>query len=223
MSQQVLSSRNLHHRHGNNDDEINCFGYVVNQCNFYVEHFGIIMKKVICKSWSIKSKQSTRKKKKQKSTNLRNCETLSTIDVISLFQSNTHCQQQFTASTTLVNPLSISSKPQISRQLLESLITVIDSKMPLAQNYKDDVSLLESEAALTNVTMERVNTDFGIHQETNTKANRGNDRSSNVSTTTMVSTNSMNMLADDDLPDIVSTVSLLIIIDLFHSVYLCMN
>ena len=39
--------------------------------------------------------------------------------------------------------------------------------MPLAQNYKDDVSLLESETALTKTTMECIDT----RQETNLKTN----------------------------------------------------
>jgi hypothetical protein len=43
--------------------------------------------------------------------------------------------------------------------------------MPLAQNYKDDVSLLESETALSKVTMGSINTKFDAHQETNAKTN----------------------------------------------------
>lgn len=43
--------------------------------------------------------------------------------------------------------------------------------MPLAQNYKDDVSLLESEAAFTNVTMGHANVGLGTRQGTNSKPN----------------------------------------------------
>ena len=38
--------------------------------------------------------------------------------------------------------------------------------MPLAQNYKDDVSLLESEAAFTNTTMNSINTVLPTRQGT---------------------------------------------------------
>jgi hypothetical protein len=58
-------------------------------------------------------------------------------------------------------------KPQISRQLLESLVTVTDPTMPLAQNYKDDVSLLESEAALAKPTTSGIRTELITHQQTN--------------------------------------------------------
>jgi hypothetical protein len=137
--------------------------------------------------------------KKIKSPDLRSCETITTIDVISLFQSTNLCQQSFTVSSTH----SDTSKPQTSRKLLESLITLTDSKMPLAQNYKDDVSLLESETALSKVTMGSINTKFDAHQETNAKTNRGNNLDRNgVSIAT--STNDSNMLADDDLPEVVS-------------------
>ncbi|CAF1631594.1 unnamed protein product, partial [Adineta ricciae] len=140
-----------------------------------------------------------------KSSNPRSCETLSTIDVISLFQPNTLCQQSFTVSSTLVSPLPISSKPQAPRQLLKSLIPTVDNNMPLAQNYKDDVSLLESEAAFTNVTMGHANVGLGTRQGTNSKPNQANDRSSTVTMATTVSSND-NLLADDDLPEIVPTV-----------------
>jgi hypothetical protein len=41
--------------------------------------------------------------------------------------------------------------------------------MPLAQNYKDDVSLLESETALSKPTMQSNNTEFGSNQEINVR------------------------------------------------------
>jgi hypothetical protein len=43
--------------------------------------------------------------------------------------------------------------------------------MPLAQNYKDDVSLLESETALSKAIMNIIPTKFSACQETNTKTN----------------------------------------------------
>ncbi len=49
-------------------------------------------------------------------------------------------------------------------QLLENLVTVTDFKMPLAQNYIDDVSLVESEASLTKTTMDCINTESSIQQ-----------------------------------------------------------
>lgn len=61
------------------------------------------------------------------------------------------------------------SKPQISRQLLESLIIALDPTMPLAQNYKDDVSLLESEAAISKAKMACSTTELNMRPETNTK------------------------------------------------------
>jgi hypothetical protein len=95
----------------------------------------------------------------------RTCEPITTIDVISLFQSTNLRQESFTvlSDTTF--------KPQISRQLLKSVVTITDPTMPLAQNYKDDVSLLESEAALSKTAMNCINTEFPAGQETNTKAN----------------------------------------------------
>ncbi|CAF3398956.1 unnamed protein product [Rotaria sp. Silwood1] len=167
MQQQVVSLMTLH----TDDKKIDCFSYIVKQCSFYVENFGIIVKRVLCKPWPLLSKQSIRKKKKQKSTNPHTCETITPIDVISLFQSNNLHQQSLTV-TSIQSKTSIKrSKPQISRQLLESLVTVIDSQMPLAQNYKDDVSLLESEAALSKVKVPSINTEFNICQESNTKVN----------------------------------------------------
>ncbi|CAF0930435.1 unnamed protein product [Rotaria sp. Silwood1] len=207
MQQQVVSLMTLH----TDDKKIDCFSYIVKQCNFYVENFGIIVKRVLCKPWPLLSKQSIRKKKKQKSTNPHTCETITPIDVISLFQSNNLHQQSLTV-TSIQSKTSIKrSKPQISRQLLESLVTVIDSQMPLAQNYKDDVSLLESEAALSKVKVPSINTEFNICQESNTKVNcrtnlDRNGLSSNIAKAT-TNTNISNMLADDDLPETVSTVS----------------
>ena len=61
MQQQIVSSINLH----NDDNKTDCFRYIVKQCHFYIENFGMIVKKVLCKPWPIISKQSTRKKKKQ--------------------------------------------------------------------------------------------------------------------------------------------------------------
>jgi len=43
--------------------------------------------------------------------------------------------------------------------------------MPLAQNYKDDVSLLESETALSKATMNIITPEFSARQETNTTTN----------------------------------------------------
>jgi hypothetical protein len=88
--------------------------------------------------------------------------------VISLIQSNNFYQESFIVLSTQSN---ITSKPQISRQLLKSLVTETEANMPLAQNYKDDVSLLESEAALSKTTMNCMNTDFVANQEINTKPN----------------------------------------------------
>ncbi len=67
MQQQVVWSTNLPNNDDDDDDDnkINCFSYIVKQCNFYIENVGIIAKKVLCKPWSILSKQSIRKKKKQ--------------------------------------------------------------------------------------------------------------------------------------------------------------
>ncbi|CAF2343091.1 unnamed protein product [Rotaria sp. Silwood2] len=167
MQQQVVSLMTLH----TDDNKIDCFSYIVKQCSFYVENFGIIVKRVLCKPWSQLSKQSIRKKKKQKSSNPHTCETITPIDVISLFQSNNLRQATLTVTSIETNTSIKRSKPQISRQLLESLVSVVDPKMPLAQNYKDDVSLLESEAALSKAKMPCHNMGFNIHQETNTKVN----------------------------------------------------
>jgi len=84
----------------------------------------------------------------QKSPHWHSCET---IDVVSLFQRTNRRQESF----------SVLSKPQISRQLLESLVTETNTIMPLAQNYKDDVSLLESETVLSKTAM----TDLASRQE----------------------------------------------------------
>lgn len=44
--------------------------------------------------------------------------------------------------------------------------------MPLAQNYKDDVSLLESETALSKTTMNsNTDTEFSTSQDASTKPN----------------------------------------------------
>jgi hypothetical protein len=50
-------------------------------------------------------------------------------------------------------------------------VTKTDPIMPLAQNYKDDVSLLESETALSKGTMNRMNTEFPTHQENDAQTN----------------------------------------------------
>ncbi|CAF0757500.1 unnamed protein product [Adineta steineri] len=217
MQQQVVSSMNLRN---DDDNKIDCFSYIGKQCHFYIKRINIVVKKVLCEPWPIIiSKQSIEKEKKQKSSNIRSCETITTIDVISLCQSNNHCQQQsFTLSSTHSNSLIKTSKSQTSRQLLESLITVIDTNMPLAQNYKDDVSLLESETALTKATMGcTTDSNFGIRQEFNTRPNQGRNLDkngfSNVSiaaTTTATNTAHSNMLVDDDLPDVVSNVNILL-------------
>ena len=65
MQEQVIWSMNVH----NDDNKTDCFHYIVKQCSFYIENFGIIAKKVLCKPWSILSKQSIRKKKKQVNIN----------------------------------------------------------------------------------------------------------------------------------------------------------
>jgi hypothetical protein len=41
--------------------------------------------------------------------------------------------------------------------------------MPLAQNYKDDVSLLESEAALAKTKLNIITTQFPAYEENHTK------------------------------------------------------
>jgi hypothetical protein len=43
--------------------------------------------------------------------------------------------------------------------------------MPLAQNYKDDVSLLESETALSKATMDIITPELSARRETNTTTN----------------------------------------------------
>jgi hypothetical protein len=65
----------------------------------------------------------------------------------------------------------VPTKPQTSRQLLQSLVPVVDSEMPLAQNYKDDVSLLESEAALVKSNMTQTDAEFGRYQGAHTRIN----------------------------------------------------
>ncbi|CAF0763164.1 unnamed protein product [Rotaria sordida] len=205
MQQQVVSFTTLH----NNDNKIDCFSYIVKQCHFYIENFGIIVKRVLCKPCPLLSKETKRKKKKQKSSNPHTCESIASIDVISLFQSNNLRQQALTVTSIQSNTSIKRSKPQISRQLLESLVSAIDSNMPLAQNYKDDVSLLESEAALSTTQMPCNNMEFNMRQETNTKVNYKtnldrNGPSSNITRATTNDANNSNMLADDDLPEIVS-------------------
>ncbi|CAF0898620.1 unnamed protein product [Rotaria sordida] len=66
MQQQVVSFTTLH----NNDNKIDCFSYIVKQCHFYIENFGIIVKRVLCKPCPLLSKETKRKKKKQYKTNL---------------------------------------------------------------------------------------------------------------------------------------------------------
>ena len=58
-------------------------------------------------------------------------------------------------------------KSKNSRQLLESIVIEFNSKMPLAQNYKDDVSLLESEAALSRAKGPSINNEFSTNQGIN--------------------------------------------------------
>ncbi|CAF4245656.1 unnamed protein product, partial [Rotaria magnacalcarata] len=101
--------------------------------------------------------------------NFHPCETVTSIDVISIFQSSNIRQQSLAVASIPPNTSIKTSKPQISRQLLESLVTAIDSKMPLAQNYKDDVSLLESETALSKAKTTCNTMDFNIRQETDLK------------------------------------------------------
>ncbi len=62
MQRQVVWSMNLHN---DDDNKTDCFSYIAKKCSFYIENVGIIAKKVLCKPWSILSKQSIRKKKKQ--------------------------------------------------------------------------------------------------------------------------------------------------------------
>ena len=64
MQQQVVWSMNV----SNDDNKTDCFSYIVEQCNFYIENLGIVVKKVLCKPWPLLSKQSIRKKKKQVNT-----------------------------------------------------------------------------------------------------------------------------------------------------------
>ncbi len=61
MQQQVVWSINF----SNDDNKTDCFSYIVKQCHFYIENVGIVAKKVLSKPWSILTKQSIRKKKKQ--------------------------------------------------------------------------------------------------------------------------------------------------------------
>ena len=93
----------------------------------------------------------------QNLSNLYTCETISSIDVISTIN---HCSQSSTLLQTQSNLSIDRSKAQISRQLLRSLVISTDLKMPLAQNYKDDVSLLESETVLSKVTEFSIDTKF---------------------------------------------------------------
>ena len=62
MSQQILPSNNVQH---DDNDKINCYGYIIDQCSIYTERIGIVMKKILCKSWPLLSKQSTRKRNKE--------------------------------------------------------------------------------------------------------------------------------------------------------------
>ncbi len=45
-----------------------------------------------------------------------------------------------------------------------TIATVADFEMPLAQNYVDDVSIVESGAPITKTTMDCTNTEIGIQQ-----------------------------------------------------------
>ena len=62
MSQQILPSNNVQH---DDNDKINCYGYIIDQCSIYTERIGTVMKKILCKSWPLLSKQSTRKRNKE--------------------------------------------------------------------------------------------------------------------------------------------------------------
>lgn len=99
MQEQVVSLMNSHA----NDNKTNCFSYIVHQCSFCAEHFGIIVKKVLCRSWPILSQQSRQNKKKQVNmielylyTNLMQIRNLSFI-IISFFpiQSNPNTSSLF--------------------------------------------------------------------------------------------------------------------------------
>lgn len=45
--------------------QIDCLTYLVQQCHIYIEHFGVVVKKVLWKTWPNLSKRTCRKKKKQ--------------------------------------------------------------------------------------------------------------------------------------------------------------
>lgn len=62
MQRQVVWSMN---RPNDNDTKTDCFSYIVKQYHFYIDNVGTLAKKVLSKPWTILSKQSRRKKKKQ--------------------------------------------------------------------------------------------------------------------------------------------------------------
>lgn len=61
MPEQVLDSIS----HQPKDDQVDCLTYLIQQCNSYVQHVGIVVKKVMCRPRPVLSKQITHKKKKQ--------------------------------------------------------------------------------------------------------------------------------------------------------------
>ena len=62
QQRQVVWSINHSHVH---QPETDCFTYIAQQWQFYIEHLGFVAKKVLCKSWPRLSKSSRRRKKEQ--------------------------------------------------------------------------------------------------------------------------------------------------------------
>jgi hypothetical protein len=65
MSQRVDSSI----LPSNDDNATDCLTYLVRQCHSYVANIGLVMKKVVCKTWPIVSRPLVHKKRKQVNEN----------------------------------------------------------------------------------------------------------------------------------------------------------
>lgn len=62
QQRQVVWSINPSHVQQSKTD---CFSYIAQQWQFYIEHLAFVAKKVLCKPWSRLSKSSRRRKKEQ--------------------------------------------------------------------------------------------------------------------------------------------------------------
>ena len=66
--QQVMWSKKLpedDNSNNNNNHNNNCFSYLLKKCSFCIENFNFTIERLLCKPWSILSKQLSRKKRKQ--------------------------------------------------------------------------------------------------------------------------------------------------------------